>query len=210
MTLETESNPDVLQTRLTEEVALSQKLVADSEVWTQELKKKLSGLVRKEDALPEVCAFFAHWSLHLMKGIVILIQSNLYGGALLILRSLIEAHIELSFILHKDCGQRATEYLAASKENRPPYRELPLLLCPPQGQRQLGCRCRLRDVCSRGRGLFGGGCGDAGQDFQAALQGVCLPDATAVGQGVRRWPAPVQEPHSGAANGVGAEEGEKS
>jgi len=106
-------------------LTLARELIAGSEQWVPELKKRLGRIVRETDALPQVASFFAIWSLHLLQGIFTLIHSKLYSGSLLLLRSLIEAHMELSFILHRECGKRAAEYLSASKENRPPYRGRP-------------------------------------------------------------------------------------
>jgi len=109
--------------RLEAELELSKAIVFISKRWMPTLRKKLSGIVRETDALPSVCSFFALWSLHLMEGAVALVQAKLYSSSLLLLRSLIEAHIEISFILQRDCGKRAEEYLNASRQNRPPYRE---------------------------------------------------------------------------------------
>lgn len=107
------------------ELLQTQEIVAVSEQWVPSLRQQLDRAASSKDALPTVCSFFALWSLHLLQAIVTLSRSALYSSSLLLLRSLIEVHLELSFILHQDCGRRAAEYLNSSKENRTPYRGQP-------------------------------------------------------------------------------------
>lgn len=116
-----------LREELEKELDLSARLIELAQGWVPALRARISQQVRQGDALPGAASFFALWSFHLLESIHTLARSELYGGALLLLRSLIEAHMELSFILHRDGGERAAEYLAASRENRPPYRNHPAL-----------------------------------------------------------------------------------
>ncbi|PIQ81877.1 MAG: hypothetical protein COV76_06375 [Candidatus Omnitrophica bacterium CG11_big_fil_rev_8_21_14_0_20_64_10] len=124
--LNNEGSPQTVSTpleKLQQELTLSGEVIAAAERWIPTLRKRLAEETAGRDALPGVCSFFALWSLHLFKGSHQLIDSRLYSGSLLLLRPLIEAHIELSFILHRDCGKRAAEYLNSSREKRPPYRD---------------------------------------------------------------------------------------
>ena len=111
--------------RLKVELELAKPLVDASETWVADLRKRLAALPAEKQTLPAVSSFFLLWSFHILKGVCALVGLKMYSAALLLLRSLIEAHLELSFILYQDCERRAAEYLSAGKENRSPYRELP-------------------------------------------------------------------------------------
>ena len=111
--------------RLKVELELAKPLVDASEPWLMDLRKHLTALTKGKESLPAVASFFAQWSFPLLKGIKALIELGMYSAALLLLRSLIEAYLELIFILRQDCERRAAEYLSAGKENRSPYRDRP-------------------------------------------------------------------------------------
>ncbi len=111
--------------RLKVELELAKPIVDASEPWVMDLRKRLAVLTRDKEALPAVASFFAQWSFPLLRGICALIELKMYSAALLLLRSLIEAYLEIIFILQQDCERRAAEYLSAGKENRSPYRDRP-------------------------------------------------------------------------------------